>query len=134
MEKAVGIDILGLGIMSGRDCIHTDSVTADNTDDLVFRGEINGALAGKSEDIWIPYTLVFHHIIAYFCCETDTYLNTGHMHTGCTAFNTIENSSFLRDLPIREDFDRSVYKHYQIFTYDNVYDIIAASFDIDLHN
>ena len=101
MEKAVGIDVPSLGILSGRDCIHTDTVTADNNDCLVFRGEINGTLAENADDGWIPYTLVFHHIIAYFSCETDTYLNTDHMHTGCTAFNTIENSSFLRDLPIR---------------------------------
>lgn len=79
----------------------------------------------------IPYTLTFHHVLAYFACELETYLNTeARSHAYNTSFNVAENSKWLTSLPIRTDLDRSKYKHYQLFTYDNVYDIIALSFDM----
>lgn len=132
MEKVVGVEVEALGILNGRDCVYIDTVKQDNYDNLVFEGKINGNLASNIKDSkWIPYTLSFHRVIAYFACELDSYENMdSYGHLDYTDFNIIENSQWLADFPLREDFDKSEYKHYQLFTYDFVYNIIAVSFDI----
>ena len=134
MEKVVGIKLPELGTLNGRDCIYLDTVTQDNCGDLILKGEINGILADKiKEEKWIPYTLAFHDVIAFFSCESDTYENMDRYgHFDRTDFNVVENSKWLAEIPIREDYERSAYKHYQLFTYDVVYNIIAVSFDIEI--
>lgn len=138
VEKIIGIEIPMLGTLSGRDCVYTDTVTRNDCGDIEFKGDINGSLAGNIADRfkdkeWIPYTLTFHRVIACFSCELDTYDNMGICgHSVHTVFNIVEDSKWLADIPIREDLDRSIYKHYQLFTYDDVFNIIAVSFDIVL--
>ena len=132
MENIVGVEVPGLGILSGRDCIHIDSLTQDNSENLEFKGEINSTLAEKiNEEKWIPFTLTFHRVIAFSSCELDTYLN---MYISGNAINSdlniVEDSKWLESMPVRSDYDTSELKHYLLFTYDNVYNIIAASFDI----
>lgn len=138
MNKSVGIEVPVLGILYGRDCIFIDSVIQNDSDKLKFKGEINSSLIKNIKDNeWIPYVLTFHQVIAYFSCELDTYENIGmYNHSNHADFNIVENSQWLAELQIREDFDKSVYKHYLLFTYDYVYNIIAESFDIsyDLPN
>lgn len=45
------------------------------------------------------------------------------------------NWSFRKDsiskFPIRKDFDKSIYKHYQVFSYDFVFNIIAVSYELN---
>ena len=41
----------------------------------------------------------------------------------------IEDSTWLKSLPVREDFDKGIYRHYRLFTYDDVYNIIAVSYE-----
>lgn len=131
MEKVTGIEIPSLGLLKGRDCIFLDTVTQDQNDCLVFRGELNGMLAERiAKNIRIPYTLSFRGIIAYSACELDTYLNMN-SYGQFTDFNVIENSKWLAELPVREDLDKSVYQHYLLITYDYVYNIIAASCEMD---
>ncbi|WP_295092831.1 hypothetical protein [Ruminococcus sp.] len=138
MEKIVGVKVPELGILNGRDCIFIDSVTHNDSGNLEFKGDINGSLAeiNKNNNL-IPYILTFHRVIACFSCELDTYENIGmYYHSDYTDFNIVENSKWLSTILIREDFDKSIYKHYQLFTYDYVYNIIAESFDIcyDMYN
>lgn len=132
MEKVVEIETPIFGMLNGRDCIYINSVTQDNYGNLIFKGEINGNLADKiKNDKWFTYTLTFHRVITYFCCELDTYENIDNYgYLDYSDFNVIENSKWLANFPIREDFDKSIYNHYQLFTYDYVYNIIAVSFDI----
>ena len=40
-----------------------------------------------------------------------------------------EDSTWLKSLPVREDFDKGIYRHYRLFTYDDVYNIIAVSYE-----
>ena len=131
-EKIIPVKTEKLGKLNGRDCIYIDKVFQDDMDNLVFEGEITGFLAEKiTTDRFIPYRLAFYRIIAYFVCELDTYENIdSSAHLDYSSFNIVENSQWLESLPVRKDFDRSVYKHYQVFTYDFVYNIIAVDFDI----
>lgn len=131
-EKPVDIEDGVLGTLDGRDCIYIDTVTLDGNDNLTFSGEINGLLASKIRaEKRIPYTLVFHRVIAQFSCELDTYERLN--GTECfdhSDFSVIQNSERLENFPIREDFDKSVYKHFRVFTYDVVFDIFAADFEL----
>ena len=79
--------------------------------------------------IWFPYTLTFRQVLAYFTCELDTYENlTGTEYLDGSSFDLIEESTWLESLPVREDLDKSIYRHYRLFTYDDVYNIIAISY------
>ena len=76
------------------------------------------------------YTLTFRQVLAYFTCELDTYENlaeTGHLNR--SSFDLIEDSTWLKSLPVREDFNKGIYQHYRLFTYDDVYNIIAVSYE-----
>lgn len=133
-EKTVSIENDKLGKLNGRDCIYIETVTQDDMDSLIFKGEINGFLAEKIKtDRFLPYQLTFHRVVTYFVCELDTYENIDNSaHLDYSCFNIVENSQWLESLPLREDFDRSLYKHYQVFTYDFVYNIIAVNFDFSV--
>ena len=126
MEKLINISDDVLGVLKGRDCIFLDTVMQDGKGDLVFKGEINGSLASKiNKDVWIPYTLTFHQVIAYSSCELDVYTDMAD-----SDLDIVENSKRLAELPAGNDMDKSKYKHYRLFTYDYVYDILAVSFDM----
>lgn len=115
-----------------------DTVTLNDMGSLTFSGEINGYLASKiQKEEWIPYRLEFKRVIAYFACELDTYENLeGDIYLDHSDFIVINNSTKLLKLPVRGDFDRSIYKHYRVFTYDVVFDIFAVSYEFfaDLEN
>ncbi len=130
-EKIVSLKHQQTGELNGRDCIYIDRVTQDDMDNLTFKGEINCWLAEKIKtEKFIPYKLTFHRVVTYFVCELDTYENIDHSaHLDYSCFNFVENSKWLENFPVREDFDKSIYKHYQVFTYDFVYNIIAVDFD-----
>lgn len=138
--KYININDKKLGILDGRDCIYIDTVTLDHVNSLTFEGEINGHLASKIRDYkWIPYKLTFKRVISYSACELDTFLNReygGYMTFDYGCFTVVQNSGQLAELPIRYDFDRSIYKHFRVFTYDVVFDIFAAGFELtaDLAN
>lgn len=100
---------------------------------MIFTGEINGNLISKRrvEEEWVPYKLKFKRVLAYFSCKMDTYeLLAGTDHLDSSDFDVIEESSWLKSLPVRSDFDKNIYKHYHLFTYDVVYNIIAVSYDL----
>ena len=131
MEKATAVNTC-LGVLMGRDCIYLDQVRQDALNNLTFTGDINGHLISqhRGEKDWFPYTLTFRRVLAYFACELDIYENlAGTGHLGDSSFDLIEDSTWLKSLPVREDFDKSLYQHYRLFTYDDVYHIIAVSYE-----
>ena len=106
-----------LGVLKGRDCIYLDQVKQDDLNNLTFMGDINGHLISQHRDEkdWFPYTLTFRRVLTHFACELDTYENlAGTEHLDGSSFDLIENSSWLKSLPVREDFDKSVYRHYRM--------------------
>ncbi len=133
-EKIISVRTEELGELHGRDCIYIDTVTQDDMDNLIFVGEINGHLAEKFRtDDFIKYRLTFQRVLAYFVCELDTYENIDNSaHLDYSSFNIVKGSKWLESLPVRSDFDKSLYRHYQVFTYDFVYNIIAVDFDFKI--
>ncbi len=131
MEKATAVNTC-LGVLKGRDCIYLDQVKQDALNNLTFTGDINGHLISQCRDEknWFPYTLTFRQVLAYFTCELDTYENmAGTEYLDGSSFDLIEDSTWLKSLPVREDFDKGIYRHYRLFTYDDVYNIIAVSYE-----
>ena len=131
MEKATAVKTC-LGVLKGRDCIYLDQVKRDGLNNLTFTGDINGHLISQHRDEkdWFPYTLTFRRVLVYFACELDTYETlTETKHLDGSSLDLIEDSSWLQSLPVREDFDKGIYRHYQLFTYDDVYNIIAVSYE-----
>ena len=131
MDKATAVNTC-LGVLKGRDCIYLDKVERDGLNNLTFTGDINGHLISQHRDEkdWFRYTLTFRQVLAYFACELGTYENlakTGHLKR--SSFDLIEDSTWLKSLPVREDFDKGIYRHYRLFTYDDVYNIIAVSYE-----
>lgn len=132
MENYIDINDKTLGILNGRDCIYIDKVTFADDSSLEFDGELNGSLcSGVREEKWIPYTLTFRSVIAHFVCELDTYEGFGNIE--CyrhSDFTEIESSALMSKIPIRKDYNKSEYKHFRVFTYDYVFDIIAEDFEL----
>lgn len=122
-QEIVPIETEYLGKLWGRDCIFLDILSQEDGT-LILKGEIN-----RCEENLVNYfyTLVFENTISYFTCELDTYENIDNLYV--SSFNIVKNSDWLNNLPLREDLDKSGFKHFQIFTYDYVLNIIAASYD-----
>lgn len=127
MQKIVPIET-SMGFLKGRDSIFLDSLTDDGISLTLKGGIINAATAPQEER---PYTLIFRGCIAYFSCELDTYFNLSKEYSD-SSFSLIKNSKWLKKLPIRKDFPKSMYKHYRVYTYDVIYDIIATDHELKL--
>ena len=116
MEKATAVNTC-LGVLKGRDCIYLDQVKQDGLNNLTFTGDINSHLISQHRDEkdWFPYTLTFRRVLTYFACELDTYENlaeTGHLDG--SSFDLIEDSTWLKSLSVREDFNKDIYRHYRL--------------------
>ena len=131
MEKAIAVKTC-LGVLKGRDCIYLDQVKRDDLNNLIITGDINGHLISQHRDEkdWFPYTLTFRRVLTHFACELDTYENLAETrHLNHSSFDLIEDSTWLKSLLVREDFNKDIYQHYRLFTYDVVYNIIAVSYE-----
>lgn len=131
MEKALAVNTC-LGILKGRDCIYLDEVKQDDANNLTFKGGINGHLISVHQEVqdWFTYTLTFRQVVAYFCCELETYTNyLGGKFQYVSSFDVIEESHLLKSLLLSDDLNKGIYRHYRLFTYDEVFNIIAASYE-----
>lgn len=132
MEHIHSIEHEELGVLYGRDCIFVDSVVqTDST--LKFTGEINGSLASKiQDDIWIPYELIFKQVIKYSSCESDTYEADENETHGISkgSFLVIQDSDYLKNIPIRYDYKKYDYRHFMVCTYDFIFNVFAVDYKL----
>ncbi len=128
-----------VGLLYGRDCVYLDNAQfVENPSRLHVTGELNGALIrhshpetqGRETQDFFPFYLIFERVIASSTCELDTHENLASPHTDGTrpSFVEIQNSPWLKRLPVRQDFDRRIYRHFRLYTYDTVLDVFAASY------
>ena len=133
MKSITSIEHEKLGTLYGRDCIFADSVIQTDAT-LKFKGEINGTLASKiNNEIWIPYELIFYKVIKYTSCELDTYeadkneiqaINKG-------SLLIVQGSDYLKNIPVRYDYNKDDYKHFVICTYDFVFNVFATDYELN---
>ena len=133
MERSVPIQT-DLGIICKRDGIFLDRVWSDGYH-MAFAGGINGRLVSnrRNRKEWFPFTLTFHGVLACLSCELDTYEGMGDTSfPDGSDFDRIEESAWLRSLPVRKDYDKDHYQHYRLATYDTIYNIIAKDYELDI--
>ena len=118
-----------LGILKGRDCIYLDKVYKKDRSYL-FEGEINGRLLNNGKDSFIKYKLEFKNVISMFTCELDSYdaINTNSVYS----FEIIEDSKYLKKLSADKKFDSKAFKHFRFKTYDDIFDIIAKDYALEI--
>ena len=132
MEKTIDIRDERLGTLSGRDSIYLDALSQDEFGNITFKGEINSSLAENSQNKkWIPYTLKFRGVTIYYACDTDTYYDMENPKKE-SSFCIIEKSKWLARLPISNAENKAISKHYRLYTYDFVYNIIAEEYTFEL--
>lgn len=135
-ERVYALELPELGILRGRDCIYIDDVTQNCCEKVIFHGDINGNLASLvGRETFIPFTLTFHSMAAYFVCDFDTYFNLPNRpassQTVPSSVCVVENSRWIAELPFGPEIDSAQYSHYLMFTYDYVYSILAKSCTIE---
>ena len=135
MERSIPIETK-VGLINKRDGIFLDHVQSDGHN-MTFAGEINGAMVSNhkynSDREDFPFTLTFCRVLACFSCELDTYENMGDIsYHESSDFDLIEESAWLQSLPVRQDYDKSSYHHYRLATYDTIYNIIAADYNLEI--
>ena len=118
-----------LGILKGRDCIYLDKVYKKDRSYL-FEGEINGRLLNNGKDGFIKYKLEFKNVISMFTCELDSYddINTNSVYS----FEIVEDSKYLKIIAANDELDIKSLKYYRLKTYDDVFDIIAKDYALEI--
>ena len=121
-----------LGTLWGRDCIFVDEVQQKGST-LIFKGQINGSLASKIHNKkYISFELTFKKVIKYSSCELDTYSADERVFHGADAasFLVVQDSEYLKDIPVRYDYKKYEYKHFLIYEYDFVYNVFAVDYEL----
>ena len=133
MEECIPVEHEKYGFLWGRDCIIADSIIYKNNT-LTIKAEIDGSLAtkiNKDEDILV--NICFKDVISYYECELDTYetIKNAPKCNGREVFWIVNNSEWLKALPVRSDYDKSSYNHYVLYEYDRVFNIFAKDYEIN---
>lgn len=118
-----------LGILKGRDCIYLDKVYK-NARSYIFEGEINGRLLNNGKEGFIKYKLEFKNVVSIFTCELNTYdaINANSVY----GFEIVEDSKYLKIIAANDELDIKSLKHYRLKTYDDVFDIIAEEYVLEI--
>ncbi len=119
-----------VGNIAGRDAIFLDDVSYTGGV-LILRGDITSSLCSHFEGDakWISYKLTFWRVIAVQIVEIDL-----SDWEGRPSFIEIHGSSWLTQFRQKDTTDRMSlqHKHFRVMTYDDVFDIIATSFQLDI--
>jgi hypothetical protein len=79
--------------------------------------------------------IIFDDVISLFHAEYDTYeaIKRGFPKSEISKsiFEIIENSNYVKNLPVRNEYKNKV-THYCLTTYDDVFNIIAKSYMIEI--
>jgi len=117
-----------LGTFHGRDCIYLDEFHHDETTGTVsIRGEVNGHLCRPPlPEEWAAYSLRFFSVFA--CEHTDIDVWTWRSNS---CFDRVLGSAWLASFG---DDIAATHTHFLVQTYDDVYDIIAERFELQLNS
>lgn len=132
-EKIIPIET-EYGILSGRDTIHLDLIESSGYK-YTFTGQV------KVNDEFKIYNLEFNNVISLFTSELDIYEEKYYeMYKTIPPYSFMEiessSSKFLKDFnkQIINRFDKNDYKHYRLYTYDYVYDLLAKDYELNIYD
>lgn len=114
-----------LGRLDGRDCIYLDGFAfSDRSSTLTLEGSINGDLCGIAQrGRFISFILRFRGVLAFKMVELDS----------CdwefeSSFDEVIESEWIKRLGGKVV---SSHRHFFVQTYDNVFDVVCASYDFE---
>ena len=142
LEKHTAINTPNVGIITGRDAIHLDTLRFPNLTTLELHGGLNVALCSGLDyaNGFVSYSLKFNSVVWLKYTELDFYgLDTGIVEdpnpvVRKSSFDVIENSELIMTF---QNGDRSskisnAHKHFVLSTYDIIFEIVAAKFNLTL--
>jgi hypothetical protein len=119
-----------LGTISGRDAFYLDKVNLISERKVELIGDINGNLCSDSPTSeFIPYKIQFDEIQYFMMVELDFW-----NYENESSFDEIKNSERIIDF-LKKDSARKItpkHKHFVFATYDTVFEIIAADFNLEI--
>jgi len=136
MEKAIPIETI-VGLIKYRDAIFLDSVESDGYT-WSFTGELNGGHITKNSENkeWVPFKFLFKAVQNVFSCGIEcvpVHLFPQIEDDGfISCFYRVENSRFLKNLPVREGISRDSLVHFCLMTYDMAFHIIAEGYELEI--
>ena len=121
-----------IGIIDGRDSIYLDAIAYDYSQHTItFSGEINTRLCSASPYTtrWLPYSLTFQAIIGLRQTEEDFYAGPYD-----SSFFVVTVSPWFDEMRQQDHSGKlgSRHQHFVLATYDDVFDVIAESFALNL--
>lgn len=130
-----------VGLLTYRDCIYLESVQLPNLNSLVLAGELNASVIseyhaplGWESAADLPFQMQFHSVLGFQMLELDTWFDQNASDTSRTesSFDEILDSAYIATMKGQGTKLGPSHRHYQCFTYDNVFDIVATSFTLQM--
>jgi len=120
-----------IGTLRGRDAIYLDSVViSDGQNTLTLCGEFNCSLASKPPDAeWQAYQVRFSEVLALQMCELDTWESLQDRRWPETSFDEVVDSPWLARMRGKVS---KMHRHYVFQTYDQVFEVICTSYELEL--
>jgi hypothetical protein len=122
MEKLTGLNT-ELGTLKGRDAIFLEKILFNNEREVTLIGEFNSQIGDRN------FEMTFKGIVYFSAIELD-FDKRGQVES----LGTIENSERLK---VFRSMDHSrkthdEHRHYYVRTYDTVFEIISAKFELTI--
>ena len=119
-----------VGLIKCRDAIFLDDLKFDYAkNSITLLGQLNGNLCSKNEtgQQYIDYSLTFTGLLGLQMIELDFSL-----YAGQSSFDMVENSKWLAHMHENDSASKvtAQHQHYLLMTYDDVFDVICASYDL----
>ena len=131
--KIIPIEIEAIGFPEGRDAIFLDNVQGKNTDTLTLNGELNGTLCSKlNKEVYIPYNITFKNVLKVEVTNVDfhNYFNEETQEENKEVYSSFEEA---RDSGFLKATNTDRHRHFIFHTYDDVFDIVAESYVININ-
>ncbi len=135
-QFAEPIEIENIGIVQGRDAIYIDGYHFSGRNDFFIEGAFNSQLCSVKQDIdFVPFKISFRGIIHLKFYELDLYYPKN-MWERKASFEMIQDSDLIKEFMILNDSQGKInenHKHYILWTYDDVFEVVADGYDITIH-
>jgi len=120
-----------LGKVWGRDAIFLDGIEFDGTHSVKLIGDFNGSLCENVEkEKWISYELTFKGILEFKITELDFFSDNKYT----SSFEKVIESDIINEFSKNSQNLKlkNSHEHYIFHTYDDVIEIIASEFELNL--
>lgn len=119
-----------IGNINARDGVYVDDLSFKNNGQLIMTGEINAHLCSiKHNCEWLKYIMTFKGIVYQAILELD---NFERLYPTTDNITEKEDSEILQHVASNTSQKANGYKHYIIFTYDYILEVVCKHFDFKI--